>query len=51
MSIKSEITGTVDNVDVTGDTPVLKIGDISVPGGQVLADPPQHEHKKPSMAQ
>jgi flagellar basal-body rod modification protein FlgD len=31
MSIKSEITGTVDNVDVTGDTPVLKIGDISVP--------------------
>lgn len=31
MSIKSEISGTVDNVDVTGDTPVLKIGDISVP--------------------
>lgn len=31
MSIKSEITGTVDNVDVTSDVPVLKIGDISVP--------------------
>lgn len=31
MSIKSEISGTVDNVDVTTDVPVLKIGDISVP--------------------
>jgi len=31
MSIKSEITGTVDNVDVTSDVPVLKIGDIAVP--------------------
>jgi flagellar basal-body rod modification protein FlgD len=31
MSIKSEITGTVDNVDVTSEVPVLKIGDIGVP--------------------
>lgn len=31
FSIKSEISGTVDNVDVTSEIPVLKIGDISVP--------------------
>jgi len=31
MSIKSEITGKVDNVDVTSEVPVLKIGEISVP--------------------
>ena len=31
VSVKSEISGIVDMVDVTGDSPVLKIGDISVP--------------------
>lgn len=31
MTVTSEITGTVDKVDVTGDVPVLKIGDLSVP--------------------
>jgi len=31
--------------------PIHVIGDISVPGGQVLGEPPQQEHKKPSIAQ
>lgn len=31
VTVKSEITGTVDMVDVTGDSPILKIGDISIP--------------------
>lgn len=31
MTVKSEISGIVDFVDVTGDVPTLKIGDISVP--------------------
>jgi flagellar basal-body rod modification protein FlgD len=31
MTVASEISGTVDNVDVTGDVPVLKIGTLSVP--------------------
>jgi flagellar basal-body rod modification protein FlgD len=31
VTVKSEITGTVDAVDVTGDSPILKIGEISVP--------------------
>ena len=35
LIVKSEISGIVDMVDVTGDVPILKIGDISVPVGSV----------------
>ena len=31
--------------------PIQVIGLISVPGGQVFIVPPQHEHRKPSIAQ
>ena len=31
MTVKSEISGIVDGVDVTGDTPILQIGSISLP--------------------
>lgn len=31
MAVKSEISGVVDGVDVTGDVPILQIGDISLP--------------------
>lgn len=31
MTVKSEISGIVDGVDVTGDIPILQIGDILVP--------------------
>lgn len=31
MTVKSEISGTVDGVDVTGDTPVLDVGGILIP--------------------
>jgi hypothetical protein len=31
--------------------PIQVMGDISVPGGQLLGEPPQQLHKKPSMAQ
>lgn len=31
VTVSSEISGTVDQVDLTGDTPVLVIGDVRVP--------------------
>ena len=31
MTVKSEIAGVVDSVDVSGDTPILKIGSVSLP--------------------
>lgn len=35
MTIKSEISGIVDTVDVSGDSPVLHIGSISIPTSSV----------------
>ena len=31
--------------------PTQVIGAASVPGGQVVTDPPQHAHRNPSIAQ
>lgn len=30
MTVRTEMSGIVDSVDVTGDTPILRIGDISI---------------------
>lgn len=35
MSVKSEISGIVDSVDVSGDAPVLWIGNVQLPVGSV----------------
>lgn len=31
MTVKSEVSGVVDGVDVTGDVPILQIGGVSIP--------------------
>lgn len=35
MTVRTEMSGIVDSVDVTGDTAILKIGDISIPMSDV----------------
>lgn len=37
MTVKSEVSGTVDSVDVSGQVPILKIGSLEVPMTEVLS--------------
>jgi hypothetical protein len=31
MTVNTDLSGTVDGVDVTGDTPILTVGGIEIP--------------------